>query len=1011
MDLYLKSKKLGILTLILCLIGSIFTNTAEASGTRTGYSQPPWKEVTPSPSPGPSARFASAMAYDEETGNTVLFGGADFNYDVLNDTWVWDGDKWTDVTPADPNDSPEPNEYGEMAYGGPENGMLFFGGENVNYYNKTWLWDGAKWNDVTPADTSVNYPPARQQFSMVYIGDGEVLLYGGFGEYGYLYDTWIWNKMGWREVTPVDPNDSPTYIHRTSIAYDKKNDEVVLFGGYTSNTPPLSNKTWIWDGHVWNLRTPATSPPPRVFASMVYDSSIEKVILVGGEATYVPKDDVWFWDGDTWTEQVEANLPTLSLSNMVFDSRKGQTVLFSGYNDDYLFETTWTHRISEVSEVKMTPSSNVENTVTDWSVEFTTGHYGSLIGGTDTLTVQAPVGTTLPSSNLNYTIEGVPALSVTQTASNEATLTLSQNIAANTSVSILISSVTNPSSGSYTSTDFVLATSQDIVWTTASEGMVFIVPDHIELIATPSMVTVGGSISVAGIVYDSNEIPATGVVVSLTVTSGSLGSSKVTTDAKGQFSTIFTASSVPETVTITAVDIANQSVQGTASVQVNRAVPVPDHIQLVVTPSTITIGGNVSITGVVNDSQAMPISGAIVVLTATSGRLGSSRMTTDVSGQFSTTFTAPSVPGTVTITAVDNTNPSVTGNATVQVNNRSNGGNTGGSVGGGQPSSPLSSTNGKLTVPPGKQGTVSLGDEVTVSIPANSTPKELQITIEKVLNPKDIPVNANNQITSIYAISKNIPDDFTKPATLTISFDPTKLNSDEYPVVFYFDEMKKNWVQVSGSQVTGKQISVDITHLGTFAVFGVPNKGNSPTPEMTFSDIAGHWAEASIKQAVRSGIVKGYPDGSFKPNRTVTRAEFAVMLMNALQSQDEGAALSFMDSSKIGQWARIAVAQAVQAGLIKGFEDGSFRPDVDITRSEMAVMIARALRLASEEKLTSFTDDSHIPAWAKSAVDLISNRGIMQGKGSNTFFPNDKTTRAEAVTVLINLLAHIPPRG
>ncbi len=901
MNLFEKTNKWWMLTFILCMIGSIFTYTAEASAIRNTLSQPPWKEVPSQPSPGPSARFASAMAFDEDTGKTVLFGGADINYDVMNDTWVWDGDNWTDMTPVDPNDSPLPSEYSEMAYAGPGKGVLLFGGENMDIYNKTWLWDGAKWNDLTPADTSVDYPPARFEFSMTYIGDGEVLLYGGWGENGSLYDTWIWNGTGWREVTPADPNDSPIVDNRTSLAYDKKNDEVVLFGGYTSDAPYVSNRTWIWDGQAWILQSPAHSPPPRIFASMVYDSNIEKVILVGGEAGYIPKDDVWFWDGEDWTEQTEANLPELSLSNMVFDSRKGQSVLFSGYSEFYLFETTWTHRISEVSDVNVTSLSNAENRGADWLVEFKTGRYGNMTGQTDTITIQVPAGTILPSSHTDYAIDGVSAMSVTQSVYNEATITLPQAISANTKVTVAMRGVANPPAGSYASDEFAVATSQDIVWTSASDDMAFLVPDHVELGATPATVTVGGSSSLTGVVYDSQNIPVSGIEVSLTATSGTFGPSSVTTD---------------------------------------------------------------------------------------------------VNGRFSTTFTASSVPGTVTITAADNANPAVAATVSVQVNNYSNNGDSGGDE---PSSSPPTPANGKITVPPGESGTVNLEDEVTVSIPANLSSKELQITIEKVADSK-LPANKYLPLSSTYEISKNIPEDFSKPVTITFAFDSSSLEAEQKPVVFYFDEKKKEWVEVGGGQVVGTRISVESNHLGTFAVYGVPQMEDEPTPETTFYDIAGNWAEANIQQAIRLGLVKGYPDGSFRPDNTMTRAEFAVMLMNALKPRNDGAALTFNDASKIGDWARTAIAQAVQAGIIAGFTDGSFRPDAEITRSEIAVMIARALHLTSEQNVTGFADDSKIPTWAKSGVSAMKEQGLMQGKGNNNFFPHDAATRAEVVTVLIKIL-------
>jgi hypothetical protein len=176
--------------------------------------------------------------------------------------------------------------------------------------------------------------------------------------------------------------------------------------------------------------------------------------------------------------------------------------------------------------------------------------------------------------------------------------------------------------------------------------------------------------------------------------------------------------------------------------------------------------------------------------------------------------------------------------------------------------------------------------------------------------------------------------------------------------------------------------------------------------EVNFSDISGHWAEAGIKQAVSGGIVKGYTDGTFKPNHTVTRSEFAVMLMNTLKPQGAGAELTFTDTAKIGTWAQKAVAQAVQAGIIKGYADGSFRPDATIIRTEMAAMNANALSLTAQSNTeTGFADDKDIPAWAKDAVAAIKKLGIVTGKGINEFAPNANTTRAEAVTVLLKMLA------
>ncbi|XID94887.1 S-layer homology domain-containing protein [Paenibacillaceae bacterium WGS1546] len=176
-------------------------------------------------------------------------------------------------------------------------------------------------------------------------------------------------------------------------------------------------------------------------------------------------------------------------------------------------------------------------------------------------------------------------------------------------------------------------------------------------------------------------------------------------------------------------------------------------------------------------------------------------------------------------------------------------------------------------------------------------------------------------------------------------------------------------------------------------------------PTISFADIAGHWAEGDIKRAAAAGIVNGYPDGTFKPNDPVTRAEFTVMLAGALKLEEKGVELAFTDEALIGAWAKQAVAHAVQAGIVIGNSDGSFRPNAQIIRAEMAVMIARALKLQTDAgALTGYADDDTIPRWARGAVEAIRELGIVNGRGGNRFAPNETATRAEATAMLLRML-------
>ncbi|WP_179233071.1 S-layer homology domain-containing protein [Paenibacillus rigui] len=362
------------------------------------------------------------------------------------------------------------------------------------------------------------------------------------------------------------------------------------------------------------------------------------------------------------------------------------------------------------------------------------------------------------------------------------------------------------------------------------------------------------------------------------------------------------------------------------------------------------------------------------------------------------------------VTVFDFTTP-ITADTTLYakwaVNNTS-----GPSGGGGAPATSSSntviSTDGILTLPVGKSGEVSLDDEVKIVIPADAIVKDLQLTITKLTDTQKLLTSKDVPASPVFEILKNFSESFSNEITLIFAFDPKSVKENQKPSVFYYDEAKKAWVEVGGT-VDGNHITVKVNHFTKYAVFAVDQTADSKAGTLqpvNFSDISGHWAEANIKQAVSAGIVSGYPDGTFKPDRTVTRAEFAVMLMNALKPQGDGAALTFTDKEKIGAWAQKSVAQAVYAGIISGYEDSSFRPDAEITRPEMAVMIAKATGQSIEANAaTGFADDQDIPEWAKGAVATMKKLGIIEGKGANEFAPGDKTTRAEAVTVLLKMLA------
>ncbi|THF75254.1 S-layer homology domain-containing protein [Cohnella fermenti] len=217
----------------------------------------------------------------------------------------------------------------------------------------------------------------------------------------------------------------------------------------------------------------------------------------------------------------------------------------------------------------------------------------------------------------------------------------------------------------------------------------------------------------------------------------------------------------------------------------------------------------------------------------------------------------------------------------------------------------------------------------------------------------------------------------------------------------------------------GDAVRVTIRRPGNSA-YTVVKKTAAAGPR--FADLNGNWAAQDVERLAASGIVKGVAADRFAPTAAVTRAEWATLLARALGLGDdaEAAASAFKDTSA-GSWYAGAVGAAAQAGLVAGYEDGSFRPGQAITRQEMAAMLVQAFRFASvpgsetfaaddanrEETPAasgSFADAASIAAWAKEAVGRVAADGLMAGRPDGSFAPEAGATRAEAAAVLHRLL-------
>jgi N-acetylmuramoyl-L-alanine amidase len=229
-------------------------------------------------------------------------------------------------------------------------------------------------------------------------------------------------------------------------------------------------------------------------------------------------------------------------------------------------------------------------------------------------------------------------------------------------------------------------------------------------------------------------------------------------------------------------------------------------------------------------------------------------------------------------------------------------------------------------------------------------------------------------------------------------------SGDKELSVLTFERVAEGNANITLQAVQLVNSKLEMTELKPVMQVTVPGKSVS----VDWKDIKGHWAEASIREAAELGFVTGYADGTFLPNRAVTRAEFSAMIVRALHLE-YGAAdgLSFSDNERIAAWAKPYIAAAVKAGLLNGYSDGSFRADKLINRTEMVAIIMRALDIKSAKNTKlQFADSKEIPVWATGYVAAAVETGIIKGRNGNRFEPNGQATRAEAVTVILAMLKY-----
>lgn len=182
-----------------------------------------------------------------------------------------------------------------------------------------------------------------------------------------------------------------------------------------------------------------------------------------------------------------------------------------------------------------------------------------------------------------------------------------------------------------------------------------------------------------------------------------------------------------------------------------------------------------------------------------------------------------------------------------------------------------------------------------------------------------------------------------------------------------------------------------------------------------FIDIDNHWAKREITRLSGQNVINGYK-GLFNPSGTVTRAQFAKMVVNGIGLGKQANLVSNTQSPftdvHANHWGNGYITVAYENGIIGGYEDGTFKPDAKITRVEIAAILVRALKELDYSKTSSgnnlnFQDSGTTPAWAEGIIKQAVSKGLIGGYEDGTFRPMLNATRAEASVLICRLLKQL----
>ncbi len=294
------------------------------------------------------------------------------------------------------------------------------------------------------------------------------------------------------------------------------------------------------------------------------------------------------------------------------------------------------------------------------------------------------------------------------------------------------------------------------------------------------------------------------------------------------------------------------------------------------------------------------------------------------------------------------------------------------------------------------------GGELALVIPAGALKSDLEISVKKTAGGSQ-GGNAPVEFRRISAFYSFGPDGtgFDPAALVVLKTAVPPLARPENVALVRYDRSGGKWMVVPA--VVDLNKGLILARLNGFSDYAVFAK----EPVKTFADVSPvtfGWAREAVEKLAGSGIIAGVDGIHFEPGKAVTRAEFTTLLVKALGLRESAGADKIFNDIQTGTWYQGGVGAAYHAGLVKGYEDGAFRPEAAVTREETAAMLARAMKLQTPEQEPPFTDREKIGSWARADVAAVYERGLIKGFPDGAFHPGEPAGRAESATMIYRML-------